>query len=307
MDPISDLNFFVLLSKYSTLARAAQELGVTPPTVSKRLAALEQRLGVRLMNRTTRRIGLTAEGEAYLTEGARLLAELNVLEQTVAGSQAVPRGLLRVHATLGFGRRHIVPAVSRFIRTHPETEVQLHLSDRPVNLVEQGIDVAIRFGDIPDSRLTMRTIAFNRRLLCASPQYLKQAGEPAHPGELPAHDCIIIRENDETYGTWHLGQGSRVETVKVRGRISTNDGESALAWALDGHGILLRSEWDAVPYLRSGRLRQVLQEWTLPSANIMAVYPTRQNLSARTRSFVAELADWFVAQRTITSLTDSKW
>ncbi|RTZ47991.1 LysR family transcriptional regulator [Candidimonas sp. SYP-B2681] len=307
MDPVSDLNFFVLLSKYSTLARAAQELGVTPPTVSKRLAALEQRLGVRLMNRTTRRIGLTAEGEAYLTEGARLLAELNVLEQTVAGSQAVPRGLLRVHATLGFGRRHIVPAVSRFIRIHPETEVQLHLSDRPVNLVEQGIDVAIRFGDIPDSRLTMRTIAFNRRLLCASPHYLKQAGEPAHPGELPSHDCIIIRENDETYGTWHLAQGTRIETVKVRGRVSTNDGESALAWALDGHGILLRSEWDAVPYLRSGRLRQVLQDWTLPSANIMAVYPTRQNLSARTRTFVAGLTDWFAAQRVITSLEDSKW
>ncbi|WP_353146960.1 LysR family transcriptional regulator [Pollutimonas bauzanensis] len=307
MDAISDLGFFVLLAKCATLARAAQELGITPPTVSKRLAAVEQRLGVRLMNRTTRRISLTAEGEAYLAEGSRLLNELNILEQTVAGGRAVPRGLLRVHATLGFGRRHIVPAISRFIRAHPEVEVQLHLSDRPVNLVEQGFDIAIRFGDIPDSRLTARTIAFNRRLLCASPQYLLEAGEPARPAELPSHNCIIIRESDETYGTWHLSSGARSETIKVRGRVSANDGESALAWALDGHGILMRSEWDAAPYLRSGRLRQVLPDWTLPSANIFAVYPTRHNLSAKTRAFVDGLVDWFVAQRRPDDTPDARW
>lgn len=307
MDAISDLSFFVLLAKHASLTRAAQELGVTPPTVSKRLAALEQRLGVRLMHRTTRRIALTVEGEAYLTEGARLLNELNVLEQTVAGGRAVPRGLLRVHATLGFGRRHIVPAISRFLRAHPEVEIQLQLSDRPVNLVEQGFDVAIRFGEIPDSRLTTRTIAFNRRLLCASPQYLKECGVPARPGELSSHRCITIRESDETYGTWHLTQGARVETVKVRGRVSVNDGEAALAWALDGHGILMRSEWDAAPYLQSGRLRQVLEGWTLPSANVVAVYPTRQNLSARTRSFVDELADWFSAQRIAGTPAESRW
>lgn len=307
MDAISDLGFFVLLAKCATLARAAQEMGITPPTVSKRLAALEQRLGVRLMNRTTRRISLTAEGEAYLAEGSRLLNELNILEQTVAGGRAVPRGLLRVHATLGFGRRHIVPAISRFIRAHPEVDVQLHLSDRPVNLVEQGFDIAIRFGDIPDSRLTARTIAFNRRLLCASPQYLLEAGEPARPAELPSHNCIIIRESDETYGTWHLSSGARSETIKVRGRVSANDGESALAWALDGHGILMRSEWDAAPYLRSGRLRQVLPDWTLPSANIFAVYPTRHNLSAKTRAFVDRLADWFAAQRQPDDTPDARW
>lgn len=307
MDAVSDLGFFVLLAKCATLARAAQQLGVTPPTVSKRLAALEQRLGVRLMNRTTRRISLTAEGEAYLAEGSRLLNELNVLEQTVAGARAVPRGLLRVHATLGFGRRHIVPAVSRFVQAHPEVEVQLHLSDQPINMVEQGFDLTIRFGDIPDSRLTVRTIAFNRRLICAAPQYLEKAGEPSHPADLQAHDCIIIRESDETYGTWHLAQGTRVETIKVRGRVSTNDGESALSWALDGHGILLRSEWDAAPYLRSGRLRHVLQDWTLPSANIVAVYPTRQNLSARTRAFVDDLADWFAPQRQTGKGSVSLW
>lgn len=307
MDTVSDLRFFVLLAKCATLARAAQELGVTPPTVSKRLAALEARLGVRLMNRTTRRISLTAEGEAYLREGSRLLDELNVLEHAIAGGHAVPRGLLRVHATLGFGRKHIVPAISRFVKTYPEVDVQLQLSDRPANLVEQGFDVAIRFGDVPDSRLTTRTIAFHRRLLCASPHYLQEFGEPTRPSDLAAHQCIVIRESDETYGTWHLAQGSRVETVKVRGRVSANDGESAMAWALDGHGILMRSEWDAAAYLRSGRLRLVLQDWTLPPANIIAVYPTRQNLSARTRAFVEELVDWFSAQRQPGKNAHSGW
>ena len=307
MDSVSDLSFFVLLAKCVTLARAAQELGVTPPTVSKRLAALERRLGVRLMNRTTRRISLTAEGEAYFAEGSRLLNELNVLEQTVAGGRAVPRGLLRVHATLGFGRRHIVPAVSRFVHAHPEVDVQLQLSDRPANLVEQGIDVAIQFGELPDSRLTARTIAFNRRLLCASPRYVQQFGEPARPSELPLHNCIVIRESDETFGTWHLSLGTRNETVKVRGRVSANDGESALAWALDGHGILMRSDWDLAPYLRSGRLRPILADWTLPPANIIAVYPTRQNLSARTRAFVEHLMDWFTDQRSADKDANDRW
>lgn len=307
MDPISDLGFFVVVAKYATLARAAQELGVTPSTVSKRLAALEQRLGVRLMNRTTRRISLTAEGEAYLTEGSTLIDELNVLEQTIAGSHAVPRGLLRVHATLGFGRRHIVPAVSRFIQDFPQVEVQLQLSDRPANLVEDGFDIAIRFGDMPDSRLTTRTIAFNRRLLCASPNYLQKAGVPLRPSDLQSHDCIVIRESDETYGSWYLSSGSRAETLKVRGRVSTNDGAAALEWALNGHGILLRSEWEAAAYLRSGRLKQVLPDWTLPAANIVAVYPTRQNLSARTRSFVDRLADWFADQRQSNKNIGDRW
>jgi LysR family transcriptional activator of dmlA len=307
MDPVSDLGFFVVVAKFATLARAAQELGVTPSTVSKRLATLEQRLGVRLMNRTTRRISLTAEGEAYLSEGSTLINELNVLEQTIAGGHAVPRGLLRVHATLGFGRRHVVPAVSRFIHDFPQVEVQLHLSDRPANLVEDGFDVAIRFGDMPDSRLTMRTIAFNRRLLCASPEYLQKAGAPLRPADLQSHDCIVIRESDETYGSWSLSSGTRAETLKVRGRVSTNDGAAALEWALDGHGILLRSEWEAAAYLRSGRLQQVLADWTLPAANIVAVYPTRLNLSARTRSFVEGLAEWFANQRQTGARIGEHW
>jgi DNA-binding transcriptional LysR family regulator len=286
MDSFSDLAFFNLLMKQGTLAATAQEMGITPPSVSKRLAALEARLGVRLLHRTTRRISLTPEGEIYLTEGARLLADMNDLERMVAGAAALPRGLLRVSATLGFGRCHIAPVLSKFARAYPEVEVQLHLTSLPVNLVDQGFDVSIRFGELPDSRLTARKLAANRRLLCAAPSYLRRAGEPANPKELQQHRCIFLRESDETFGTWHLSCGSRHETVKVSGSLASNDGECVLSWALDGHGILMRSEWHVAPYLRSGRLRAVLSDWTLPPADIYLVFPTKANLSAKTRAFV---------------------
>lgn len=307
MDTVSDLRFFVTLARHGTLARAAQEFGVTPPTVSKRLAGLEHRLGVRLMNRTTRRISLTLEGETYLVQGERLLEEFNALEQTVAGGGAAARGLLRVHATLGFGRRHIAPAVSRFLQRYPDIDVQLHLSHAPVNLVDSGFDLVIRFGDAPDSRLTARTLAHNRRLLCAAPSYLSRSGEPSTPADLQTHRCIIIRESNETYGSWHLSQAGQTQTVKVGGRVSSNDGEVALDWALDGLGIILRSEWDVARYLRSGRLRQVLPDWSLPSANIVAIYPKRQYVSARTRVFLDFLTDWFAEQQAPAGDSFSRW
>lgn len=293
MSSVSDLAFFSLLMRHGTLAATAQEMGVTPPAISKRLQLLERRLGVRLLNRTTRRISLTPEGEAYYVGSAKVLAELEALERSVGGAREMPRGLVRVSATLGFGRSHIAPSLSRFSRAYPEVEVQLHLSDRPVNLVEQGFDLVIRFGELPDARLTARRIAPNQRVLCASPSYLQAAGTPATPRELPRHQCIFIREGDETFGTWHLRNGPREETIKVRGALSSNDGESALSWALEGHGILMRSQWAAAPFLRSGRLRQVLPEWHGPSADIHAVFPTRSLLSAKTRVLVDHLLDEF--------------
>ena len=297
MDGFSDLAFFNLLVKHGGLAAAAQQLGVTPSAASKRLAALEKRLGVRLLHRTTRRISLTPEGETYLVEGERVLAELEALERTVAGSRALPKGLLRVTGTLGFGRRHIAPALSKFAALYPEVEVQLHLSERPLNLVEQGFDLQLRFGELPDARLTARLLVPNRRMLLAAPAYVARAGEPATPRELAQHACLFIREGDEAFGIWTLRNGARQETVKVRGPLSANDGESALGWALDGHGILMRSEWDVAPLLRAGRLRPVLADWHPPGADIYAVFPTRSHLSAKTRALVDFLVEWFRERR----------
>lgn len=297
MDTFSNLTFFTLLIKSGTLAAAAQEIGITPPSVSKRLAALEQRLGVRLLHRTTRRISLTPEGEIYMSEGARVLADMDALERRVAGAKAVPRGQIKLSATLGFGRRHIAPALSQFVRAFPEVEVQLSLTDRPVNLVEQGFDASIHLGELPDARLTARLLAPNRRLLCAAPSYLERVRAPAQPSELQRHPCLFIRESDDTFGTWHLRSGSRLESVKVRGPLSSNDGDCALSWALDGHGILMRSLWDAAPYLRSGRLRPVLAEWSLPPADIHLLFPTKANMSAKTRVFVEFMLQRFEAHR----------
>lgn len=293
MDAFSDLRFFALLMKEGSLAAAAQQMGITPPAASRRLAQLEHRLGVRLLHRTTRRMGLTPEGETYLLDGARILSDLEALERTVAGARSSPRGLIKLAATLGFGRVHLAPALSAFARAYPEVEVQLHLTDRPVNLVEQGFDAAVRFGDLPDSRLTARRLMANQRVLCASPAYLAGAGEPTQPADLLAHQCIVIRESDETYGTWHLRQGNQQQTVKVRGMLSTNDGETATHWALQGHGILLRSEWDVARHVQSGQLRPVLPAWAPPPADVTLVYPSKSDLSAKTRALADFLKTWF--------------
>jgi LysR family transcriptional regulator, transcriptional activator for dmlA len=293
VDSISDLAFFVRLVKHGSLSALARDLGLTPPAVTTRLARMEARLGVRLLNRTTRRISVTQEGELYLTRGAQLLLELEELDRMVSSARATPKGLLRVNATFGFGRRHVAPAISEFARRYAEVEVQLTLTDRTLNLADQAYDVGIWFGQVPDSRLVARKIAPNRRFLCASPQYLEGAGEPVTPRDLHGHKCIVLREHDTAYGTWYMNRGRKHETIKVRGALSSNDGETALVWALAGHGVVMRSEWDVYRYLRSGALRVVLPEWALPSADVHVVYGERMNVSAKVVAFVDFLADWF--------------
>ena len=293
MNAVSELAFFTLLVRLGSLAATARELNLTPPAVSKRLAQLEQRLGVRLLNRTTRSISLTSEGEVYLRNARRILEEIEEMERQVSSSRAAPRGLLRVNAPLGFGRTHIGPAISSFVQRYPEVEVQLHLTDRPINLPDDAIDVAIRFGELPDSRLIARKIATNRRRLCAAPGYLDRCGRPQAPRDLLQHNCIVLRQNDSAFGIWRLTQGKQSEAVKVRGGLSTNDGEVALNWTLDGHGILLRAEWNLASYLRSGRLEEVLADYASEPADIYAVYLERLNLSAKVSSFIEHLREFF--------------
>ena len=293
MDRVSDLEFFTQLVKQGSLAALARELGVTPPAITARLAQLEKRLGVRLLNRTTRRLSVTHEGEIYLATGARLLEQLQELEQVVSSSRGTPKGLLRINATFGFGRRHVAPAIVEFARRYPEVEVQLELTDRSVNLTDKAFDIGIWFGTVPDSRMVARKIVSNKRVLCASPDYLKRAGMPQVPRDLQSHQCIVLRESDAAYGTWYLTRGTRQETIKVRGVLSTNDGETGVLWALAGYGILMRSEWDIHEHVRAGRLVPVLADWALPVADIFAVYPERANLSAKVTAFIDFLTDWF--------------
>ncbi|CDY78127.1 Transcriptional regulator, LysR family [Caballeronia glathei] len=286
MDSIADLEFFARLVTQGSLSALARELGVTPPAISARLSQLERRLGVKLLNRTTRRLAMTQEGELYLGTGSKLLEQVQELERMVSSSRELPRGLLKVNATFGFGRRHIVPALSEFRRQYPDVEVQLDLTDRPMNLAEFAFDVGIRFGELPDQRVVGRKLATNRRFVCASPAYLEQHGIPGLPDDLRSHRCLVLRENDTAYGTWHFTKGKRHELVKVHGTMSSNDGEATLRWALDGHGVLVRSEWDVQSYIDAGTLARVLPDWSLPSADIYAIYPERLNLSAKVRVFI---------------------
>ncbi|WP_085726638.1 LysR family transcriptional regulator [Pseudomonas sp. R37(2017)] len=293
MSNTQDLGFFHLLAKQGSLVATARELGVTPPAVSKRLASLEARLGVRLVNRTTRSMSLTPEGELYYAHIARILTQVDEMEQLVSSSRATPKGLIRVNASLGFGRRHIGPALAAFYSRYPEVEIQLEISDHPLDLATHGFDLGIRFGSLPDAALHARKIASNRRLLCASPIYLDKHGTPQKLSDLQDHNCIFIRQNESPYGVWSFNNGGRTENIKVRGALGCNDGEVALNWALEGYGLLLRAEWDIARYVRSGRLRLVMEDHTPTRADVYAVYPQQLHLSARVRSLIDFLIERF--------------
>ena len=286
----NDLGFFSVLASAGSLSAAARELGISTPAVSKHLAQMEARLGVALVVRTTRRMGMTPEGELYLENARRILAEIEGMQELLGVSKAIPQGLLRVNATLGFGRSHVAPLISRFVRRYPEVEVQLQLSVNPPALTDDVFDVCVRFGAPPDARVIARRIAPNRRLLCASPGYLKKHGVPKVPNDLGKHSCIGIRQGEEAYGLWRLssgrGKNTTTESIKTRGNLATNDGEIAVNWALHGHGIVMRAEWDIQRHLASGRLVQVLPQYFTPDADIYAVYPQRHQLAARVRAFV---------------------
>nr|WP_229429493.1 MULTISPECIES: LysR family transcriptional regulator [unclassified Massilia] len=287
------MQFFVLVARLGSLAAAARAMDLTPPAATKRLAALEARLGVRLLNRTTRSVSLTSEGETYLQYAARILDDIRDMEDAVAQGRSTPKGLLRVNATLGFGRTTIAPLVSRFSARYPDVEVQMEVTDKPIDLVESGFDLAIRFGALPDKRLNARRIMSNRRFLCASPGYLERHGAPRTLADLASHRCIIHRQNDDAYGIWRFQYQDHTEVVKVHGNLSSNDGDIVLGWALDGQGILIRSEWDLAKYLDSGRLRIVLPEFTLPSADLFVYYPSQRNQTIRARAFIDFLAEHF--------------
>ncbi|MGF6701657.1 LysR family transcriptional activator of dmlA [Paraburkholderia sp. MM5496-R1] len=291
----ADLGFFSTLAASGSLSAAARELGLTAAAVSKRLTQMEQRAGVALVNRTTRRMMLTPEGELYLERARRILDEIDELAELLGSAKKTPKGLLRVNATLGFGRSHVGPAISRFVARYPQVSVQLQLSVTPPPLTDDSFDVCIRFGEPPDTRVVARRLAPNRRLLCAAPSYLAAHGMPLTAHDLTRHNCIGIRQGDEAYGVWRLtsgrGAARKTEAVRIKGTLTTNDGEIAVKWALEGHGILMRAEWDIRQYLTEGSLVQLLlPDHDTPNADIFAVYSPRHQMSNRIRAFVEFIA-----------------
>jgi DNA-binding transcriptional LysR family regulator len=269
MDAMADLTLVASIARCGSLTATAQELGVTTPAISRRLAALEQRLGVALFARTTRTLALTPEGERYLQAARRILDDIGELERSLRGSHAEPQGLLRVNATFGFGRRHIAPAIALFAARHPQLSVQLSLTERMPAPGEGSFDVSIRFGPPPDARLCAQRIVHNRRILCAAPAYLQQAAPIRQPQDLSRQQCLFVRENDAVYGQWQLQCDGQQQRVRVSGRLSANDGESVVGWA----GRPRRDAalgWDVGAALGDGR-RRVLPSGRSTPADICAV------------------------------------
>jgi len=293
-----DLRVFTTAARKASFAAAAGELGMSPAYVSKRIGILEQMLGVKLFHRTTRRVIVSEDGERVYAHAMTILENLDSLLHEVAERRDVPRGLLRISSSFGFGRNVVAPVVARLVAEHPSLQVRFEVFDRLVDIVAEGFDLDIRVGDEIAPHLIARKLMANHRILCAAPAYLEQHGKPRSLQELSGHNCLAIKERDLPFGVWALRSGSgsgAEETVKVTGSLSSNHGEIALQWAVAGAGIVLRSHWDAQPHLHSGELVQVLPQYT-QSANVWAVYPQRLAGSAKVRVCV-EFMEQQLAQR----------
>lgn len=288
----SDFAFFRLLARSASLTDAARSLSMTPSAVSRRLGAIETRLGVQLVLRNTRSMRLTPEGERYLEAAEAILAETERLEADIA---LRPLGRLRICASFGFGRTHIAPVVADFARANPDVRVDLTLTDRPVSIIEEGFDVGIHLGDPHDSRLRARKLLENDRILCASPAYLETHGRPLLPSDLARHRLIEIAEDENTVGRWTLTHRKTKKVVNLAAVpvLRSNSGSAALDWCLAGLGIVLRSRWHAAAPLADGRLEEVLPDWHMP-ADVYAYFAAKKP-SAQLRAFLDAMALRFEA------------
>ncbi|HEX8606265.1 MAG TPA: LysR family transcriptional regulator [Pseudoduganella sp.] len=288
---LDDLQLFCAVVRLKSFAATARSLGVSNALVSKRIGVLEAALGVRLLHRTTRTVALTGQGGVVHGWALRILEDVEQMGEAVSTEKMAPAGLLRICTSSGFGRNRVSPALSALAKRYPALEIQLELLDRAVDLIGEDFHLDIRVGQAHEPHLISRRIAPNARVLCAAPAYLAGHGTPATLAELATHRCIVIRERNEDFGRWTL-QGPRgPETVKVGGPLSASNGEVVHGWALDGHGIILRSMWDVGPALERGELVRVLPGYEQP-ADVWAIYPSRLSSSARVRVCVEFLEDW---------------
>jgi len=277
-----DLRVFLTVVRKGGFAAAAEELGVSPAYVSKRIQILETTLGSRLLHRTSRRVALTDDGERVQRWAVRILDDVQQLHDELSDAHSAPRGRLHVCSSFGFGRNHVAPAISLLARQYPELEIRLDIFDRVVNIVHEGFDLEIRVGDDVPGQHIGRRLVTNNRVLCAAPDYLERRGVPHRLEDLGQHDCLVLKERDNAFGMWQLQGPEGEASVRVSGPLSSNSGEIVLQWALEGHGVLLRSMWEVKPLLQQGRLVQVLADYR-QSADVWAVYPTRLANSGKLR------------------------
>ncbi|MCR9139782.1 MAG: LysR family transcriptional regulator [Alphaproteobacteria bacterium] len=292
---LGNIALFVQIVEKGSLTAAGRECGLSPTTVSERLAALEAHYGVVLLNRTTRAISLTDEGRA-LVEGAKsVLGEVADLDSRIRYGARALSGPIRISAPIDTGRSLIAPAVSLFLAEHPAISVEILLSDGYVDIVAEGIDIAVRFGDIADSSLRVRRLSQKRRVVCAAPAYLKIHGEPQTPDDLKNHNCLVMRFGTSLDNVWHLGTARSATAITVRGDRVANDGALVRQWCLDGHGIILKSELDVGVDLQAGRLVELLAQYAAPPIPIHMLFPPARVRPRRVRALADRLVRVFAA------------
>lgn len=292
MDPLDGIAAFARVVDSGSFSAAAGRLGISKSAVSAHVQRLEERLGVRLLNRTTRRLSLTEAGAAYYRHCAHILAEAEAAEQAAGALQREPRGTLRISAPSSFGWMHVAPAVPDFLKRYPELAIDITLSPAHVNLVDEGLDLAIRIGVLEDSPLVVRKLAPSRLVLCAAPAYLAARGVPREPRELAGHDCLctnVLPWGDE----WRLAGKDGEVRVAVNARFRSNSAEMLRTAALEGVGIAVLPTWSVAEALGAGALQRVLTAWEPPVSTIYAAYPGNRLMSMKVRAFVDHLARSF--------------
>lgn len=286
MDRLKQIETFVAVATKGSLTAAAQGEGVAPAIIGRRMDALEARLGVKLLLRTTRRISLTHEGSAFLEDCQRLITDFNNAEASVSAGGVKASGHLRITAPAGFGRRHVAPLVPGFLDQHPDVSLSLNLSDRVVDLVNEGFDCAVRVGDLPDSSLVSVRLADNRRLCVATPAYLQRAGTPRHPSELMRHACLTLSSDASQTRGWAFVVEGTATYLRPGARLDCSDGQVLHEWCLQGLGLAWRSTWEVEHDIAAGRLVSVLDEFAAPPNGIYAVFAQRKHLPLRLRLWI---------------------
>ena len=294
MDRIEAMQTFVTVADLQGFAPAARKLGLSPPAVTRLIAALEERLGTRLLQRTTRKVALTDAGARYLERARRILADIEEAELAAESERTRPTGRLVVSAPVGFGRLHVSAVMSAYLKRYPDVSGELRLEDRMVNLVEDGVDLAVRIGHLPDSSLVARQVGEMRRIVVASPGYLKSRGEPKTPEALKAHQIIQFGGSALT-ADWRFARGGEELRMTIAPRFTSNVADAAIQYAIEGGGVTRVLAYQAADAIRRGRLKVVLERFELPALPVQIVYPTSRLLSAKVRAFidlVVETADW---------------
>ncbi len=293
MDRFKELTTFVEVAQRGSLSAAAREEGITPAMVGRRIDQLEERLGVKLFKRSTRKVTLTPEGSTFYEDCHRLLDELRSAEDALTVGTKNASGRLIVTAPTAFGRRHIAPHLPAFLAEHPRLAITLHLSERLVDLKNERFDLAIRIADMKSADLIAAKLARNHRVVCASPAYFKRAGKPKALAELAKHNCLVTSTEDGTADTWSFVEKGKPVAVKVAGNLQCNDGEVLTRWAISGEGLAWRSAWEVSEEVKRGRLVTALDDYAFPGNNIYAVYPERRLLPAKVRFFIEFLRKTF--------------